>query len=175
VWRQVGPKQIPLLRSQQPEHLPPPGRPSTGGLDGVGVDQTGDPRLVGSAVEREGSRLYLHVRLGVVSALEQVAAPRRHEEGLEELAVCGHILVNAPARPAEAPPHDAQLGHGGQEVVDIFPVDAVLDEDQDRPVFGVDVLSDGERWARDELQPVRCRSFMSCSKGRLFSAGSASA
>ena len=102
--------------------------------------------------DRQRAPRQSRVRLGVVIALEQVAVPGRHEEGLEELAVCGHVLVDAPTSPAEASPHDAQLDHGDQEVVDVLPVDAVLDEDQDRAVVRVDVLSDGERLARDELQ-----------------------
>ena len=132
------------MQFQQTEHFPPPGGPRTGGFDGVGVDETGDLRHVRPAVESKSSCLDLPVRLGVVIALEKVAAPRWHEEGLEELPGCRDILVDPPARPAEASPHDAKLGHGGQEVVDVVPVDEVLDEDQDRPIVRVDVLPDDE-------------------------------
>ena len=86
--------------------------------------------------------LDLSVRLGVVGALEDVAVPGRHEEGLEELAVRGHILVHPPTGSSEASPHNAKLGHGAQEVVDLLGVDAVLDEDQNRAVFRMDVLAD---------------------------------
>src|ERR1039458_6192589 len=151
-WTELGQKPNRLLRLQQPVHLASPGGPGTRGLDGVGVDQTRDLRFTGSLVEREGSCLDLPVRLCVVGALEQIALPGWHEEGLDELAGRGRILEDAPTRPAEAPAHDAQLGHGGQEVVDIFPIDAVLDEGQDWAVVRVDVVADGERRTPDELQ-----------------------
>jgi len=102
-------------------------------------------------MEGKGTILHLLVALGVVLALEQVALPGRHQECLEELAVGGHILEDAPARSAKTPTHDAQVCHREEEVVDEVVFELVLDEDEDRAVVGSNVLADGKRRTGDEL------------------------
>ena len=115
------------------------------------MDETGELGFSGLAVESKGACLGFDVSLGVVGALQQVALPGRDEEGLRELAVRGHILEDAPTRSSETPAHDAQLGHCGEEPVDILWGDAVLDQDQDGAIVGADVLTYGKRRAGDQL------------------------
>ena len=73
---------------------------------------------------------------------------------------CSVVSSKTPrARPAKASPHDTELGHGGEEVVDVLLGDAVPDEDEDRAVVRTDVLAHGEGRAGDRLEgrPVHDR------------------
>jgi len=91
----------PLLRSQQSQHLAPPGRPARAASTVSGwIKRVTLVRPVPGRKPTPGSRPLC--RLGVVGALEDVAVPGRHEEGLEELAVRGHILVHPPTGSSEA-------------------------------------------------------------------------
>lgn len=84
--------------------------------------------------------------------MQQVAVPGGHEKGLEELAVGGDVLEDAPPRPSEATAHDPQPGHGLEESIGVLLADSVLDEYQDGTVVGMDVVAYGERGVDDELK-----------------------
>ena len=103
-------------------------------------------------MEGKGPSFDLEVGPSVVGALEQVTLPRGEEEGFGELTVRRDVLENAPASGAKAPPHDAQLGHGNQEIVDRRRGHAVLHQHQNGAVVRMDVLADGERRAHHQLQ-----------------------
>ena len=116
------------------------------------MNQTGDLGYIYAPVECEGSRFFdLAVRMGVVIALKQIAVPGRHEEGLEELAVSGHILENAHSVPPRRRLTTRNSAMAPKNSSTSSPR-RVLDEDEDRAVVRVDMVSDGQRRGRDDLQ-----------------------